>query len=428
MPPRPRSRYSRPLRSSRTFGSIPEVTVGSWFENRVALREAGVHPPNQAGISGTPAEGADSIVLSGGYVDDKDHGDVIIYTGQGGRGANGRQIADQDPERDGNGALITSMSRGLPVRVTRGAKHKSPLSPKSGYAYGGLFLVKKWWTERGVDGFLIVRFRLERLESERDGSSSPPNRDEPDASPPPAGVESSSATPASDFERLLDTIGGELAQLQILLRTGAVTSSMQAQYDAITLAMNVRVPRSGRSGERELFRRIRRETDDLHWDHPELDPASTPRSELTRERTAQYLQNIVRDSGLDRTLFDGSSVHETLVNDTPAPLHTHREPHPHALELTKSARFRLQQARAGRRALDTDVVISALTVLYEGGGRAPKAALADSLNLPDSRVDPTIAALRRIINVDGYEALGFDPDGSTVVLDTALVAEQFQLG
>jgi len=37
-----------------------------------------------------------SIVLSGGYVDDEDMGDVIIYTGEGGRDSNtGRQIADQ---------------------------------------------------------------------------------------------------------------------------------------------------------------------------------------------------------------------------------------------------------------------------------------------------------------------------------------------
>jgi putative restriction endonuclease len=36
------------------------------------------------GIHGTAKEGADSIVVSGGYVDDRDMGDVIIYTGEGG--------------------------------------------------------------------------------------------------------------------------------------------------------------------------------------------------------------------------------------------------------------------------------------------------------------------------------------------------------
>jgi putative restriction endonuclease len=37
-----------------------------------------------------------SIVQSVGYVDDRDDGDLVIYTGQGGRDPNsGRQIADQ---------------------------------------------------------------------------------------------------------------------------------------------------------------------------------------------------------------------------------------------------------------------------------------------------------------------------------------------
>jgi hypothetical protein len=37
-----------------------------------------------------------SIVLSGGYVDDLDEGDLIVYTGEGGRDpGTGRQIADQ---------------------------------------------------------------------------------------------------------------------------------------------------------------------------------------------------------------------------------------------------------------------------------------------------------------------------------------------
>ena len=33
------------------------------------------------GIGGTKAEGADSIVVNGGYEDDEDYGDEIIYTG-----------------------------------------------------------------------------------------------------------------------------------------------------------------------------------------------------------------------------------------------------------------------------------------------------------------------------------------------------------
>jgi putative restriction endonuclease len=43
-------------------------------------------------MSGIVPHGS-SIVLSGGYVDDEDLGDMIIYTGEGGRdAATGRQI------------------------------------------------------------------------------------------------------------------------------------------------------------------------------------------------------------------------------------------------------------------------------------------------------------------------------------------------
>ncbi len=59
--------------------------MGSWFEDRAELADAGVYRHRQAGISGSANEGADSIVLSGGYEDDEDHGDVIVYTGYGGR-------------------------------------------------------------------------------------------------------------------------------------------------------------------------------------------------------------------------------------------------------------------------------------------------------------------------------------------------------
>jgi hypothetical protein len=58
-----------------------------------------------------------SIVLSGGYVDDEDLGDVIIYTAVGGRDQrSGRQIADQQLTA-GNLALAENHLRGIPIRV-----------------------------------------------------------------------------------------------------------------------------------------------------------------------------------------------------------------------------------------------------------------------------------------------------------------------
>ena len=82
--------------------------MGSRFESRAELSDVGLHRPLIAGISGSEREGADSIVLSGGYENDQDFGDEIIYTGPGGRDQEtGKQIADQNFSR-GNRALAYS--------------------------------------------------------------------------------------------------------------------------------------------------------------------------------------------------------------------------------------------------------------------------------------------------------------------------------
>jgi putative restriction endonuclease len=99
-------------------------------------------------------------VLSGGYVDDEDYGSEVIYTGHGGRDPEtGRQIADQTFTRQ-NQALVTSCLQGLPVRVVRGAEHRSSYSPPAGYRYDGLYRVESYWHSVGRDGFSICRFRL----------------------------------------------------------------------------------------------------------------------------------------------------------------------------------------------------------------------------------------------------------------------------
>jgi putative restriction endonuclease len=153
------------------FGHIPGYPVGSWFENRAELADAGVHRHRQAGISGSASKGADSIVLSGGYEDDQDFGDLIIYTGYGGRDpATGRQVSDQ-PFSMWNRALAYSSLNGLPVRVIRGEGHDSPHSPSAGYRYDGLYLVDDYWQDRGRAGFRVWRYRLVKLPDQLDQES-----------------------------------------------------------------------------------------------------------------------------------------------------------------------------------------------------------------------------------------------------------------
>ena len=149
--------------SGPIFGQIAGYLVGSRFRNRTELAKAGVHRHTQAGIAGTAKEGADSIVLSGGYEDDRDFGDEIVYTGYGGRDSDTkRQVSDQ-PFDSWNHALARSSLEGLPVRVVRGEGHPSPLSPRDGYRYDGLFMVEEYWNETGRSGFGIWRYRLRKL-------------------------------------------------------------------------------------------------------------------------------------------------------------------------------------------------------------------------------------------------------------------------
>lgn len=146
------------------FGEIDGVAEGDMFVDRKHLAVVGIHRPLQAGIDGNGKDGSSSIVLNGGYIDDEDSGDEIIYTGHGGNSPDTkRQIEDQSWNASGNKGLLISEMHGLPVRITRGAGHKSEFSPDKGYKYGGLYQVIEHYYDRGKDGFGICRFKLKKL-------------------------------------------------------------------------------------------------------------------------------------------------------------------------------------------------------------------------------------------------------------------------
>jgi len=148
--------------AGRHFGEIEGIEEGALFATREDLSAADVHRPLQAGISGSQGEGSDSIVVSGGYEDDEDFGDLIVYTGHGGRDANtGEQIEDQAFAR-GNAALARNKALGLPVRVIRGSQLDSPFAPEHGYRYDGLYFVDEFWEETGRSGYKVWRYRLQK--------------------------------------------------------------------------------------------------------------------------------------------------------------------------------------------------------------------------------------------------------------------------
>lgn len=87
--------------------------------------------------------------------------------------------------------------------------------------------------------------------------------------------------------------------------------------------------------------------------------------------------------------------------------------------------YRHQAARAGRRRPADNLVAAVLRSLVARGNRGHRDTLAAEAGIPAHAVEPTLAAIKRIVNVDGYAVLEDDLDRVTVKLDVALLRDQF---
>ena len=76
-----------------------------------------------------------------------------------------------------------------------------------------------------------------------------------------------------------------------------------------------------------------------------------------------------------------------------------------------------------------DIQVSALldALARAAGQRLPRVVVASTLGVPAFRVDGALSQIRQLLNVEGYEVIGLDPDGQTVVLDERLLREQFEV-
>ncbi|KAK9716292.1 hypothetical protein RND81_06G223600 [Saponaria officinalis] len=165
------------INTEKVIGPIPGVEIGDIFSYRIELAIIGLHGPLQGGID-TVKQGklsfATSVVASGGYDNDVDSSDVVIYTGQGGNptGPN-KQHEDQKLEK-GNLALKNCFDKKSPVRVVRGFKESKSSDSGDGrsktvatYTYDGLYIVEKYWPERGSHGTIVYKFMLKRIPGQR---------------------------------------------------------------------------------------------------------------------------------------------------------------------------------------------------------------------------------------------------------------------
>ncbi|KAG9119234.1 hypothetical protein FRC07_005825 [Ceratobasidium sp. 392] len=182
----------------KTFGLIPGVRIGTWWETRAECSSAAIHAPFVAGISGG-LQGAYSVALSGGYDDDVDMGEAFTYTGSGGRDLKGTkanpknlrtapQSSHQTFDNSFNKSLLISSQTKNPVRVIRGFKLPSKYAPKTGYRYDGIYVVEKAWIEPGNNPgrFVVCKFAFRRVPGQpkipekRDGDEEEGEKDEED--------------------------------------------------------------------------------------------------------------------------------------------------------------------------------------------------------------------------------------------------------
>ncbi|KMS95667.1 hypothetical protein BVRB_006020 [Beta vulgaris subsp. vulgaris] len=193
-------------RSGRIFVTIPHdhlgpitaeydpvrnmgVLVGDCWEDRLACRQWGAHFPHVSGIAGQSNFGAQSVVLSGGYEDDEDHGEWFLYTGSGGRDLSGNKRTNKLQSSDqkftsANEALRTSCRKGYPVRVVRSHKEKrSNYAPESGVRYDGIYRIEKCWIKQGTQGFKVCRYLFVRCDNSPAPWTSDEHGDRPRASP-----------------------------------------------------------------------------------------------------------------------------------------------------------------------------------------------------------------------------------------------------
>lgn len=123
------------------------------------------------------------------------------------------------------------------------------------------------------------------------------------------------------------------------------------------------------------------------------------------------------------TLFD-----EVAADPVPPMSSVTPSVHPAAAAVLASRTYRDQRSRAGRAAVKDEQVASLLSALLtSAAGRLPAQQASVALNVPTVTLRGAVPHVQRLLNVEGYGVLTVDVDGSTLVLDRALLRDQFEV-
>lgn len=121
------------------------------------------------------------------------------------------------------------------------------------------------------------------------------------------------------------------------------------------------------------------------------------------------------------TLFGDDSADAAATTPTPKSASTSLGQTIVATETYESQRD--AQPRLAIR--DAQVVALVDALVTAAGHRLPRPVVATTLGVPAVRVDGALTQARQLLNLEGYDVVGLDPDGHTVVLDLPLLREQF---
>ncbi|KAK1629151.1 hypothetical protein QYE76_003466 [Lolium multiflorum] len=163
------------INDMKIIGPVPGVEIGDIFFYRLELNILGLHVPIMGGVDYLPAThvGKDgslavSVISSGGYDNDENDTDTLVYTGHGGNS----RYKDQHDQKlvRGNLALKNSAKKKNQIRVVRGVEDPFINSGKV-YIYDGIYRIEDSWMDTTANGFSVFKYKLRREPGQPDGFS-----------------------------------------------------------------------------------------------------------------------------------------------------------------------------------------------------------------------------------------------------------------
>jgi len=97
-------------------------------------------------------------------------------------------------------------------------------------------------------------------------------------------------------------------------------------------------------------------------------------------------------------------------------------------QVVASEVYAAQRQVLSRLPIRDDQVAALLDALAAAAGqRLPRTVVAATLAVPAFRLDGALSQVRQLLNIEGYNVVGVDLDGQTVVLDVPLLRDQFEV-